>query len=604
MPEFYLPYQFIPVTGQINGNSDQRYRYDYDDASTGTTIQSPGENSTPRRSARAVARHDVLIADRCHGRLIWELTPRTPLIVGNVHEKKNGRPTSVQPYTWKKASAVPGNTLRGAIGSVIELISQSSLRVLDQQFTKSFAKIHPDLVPWNATRREQTALTPAELLLGVVEDNGDEKSSDHGSALASRVRFSDALLSNPEQSVTGKEIVLAAMGAPNPIGKHFPPGCTPDEQKHEEFARKTASLYFAYETESEGWFLTNQEAVDDLNNEGSIRPNGRKVRLVRDRADPDYYAIENPRNPDQHMSVSPINASSDIDPIRFYFHIDFENLTHAEYELLTTAICPDNNFCYQIGLGKNLGLGQVSIKVKTGLFRDPQSRYSLEGLSDPLSYSYKDTRYNADPNSNEFSDIQNWDRYKNEFQAIKNAELGEWTPSLEDGSSRLIDDESLGLLNQIGAQPLLSDTVRWRRGDRGEESSALIPMQLGVPTPGFPQQQARATYLNVRSSLEKKSQGSLFRDDVGEAVFAWLANALQEDPATLTLTEEEAGEKLLTKAVSNHWSRDLYLENERPDIKRALKDIAMKKIRESEETGSALQSSGMRAKKKYEAWPD
>lgn len=69
MTEFYNPYQFIPVTGKVNGND------------------TPLQNFQDIKQGKTSIRHDLWDAKRKSGRIVCSLTLETPTVVGNQHVK-------------------------------------------------------------------------------------------------------------------------------------------------------------------------------------------------------------------------------------------------------------------------------------------------------------------------------------------------------------------------------------------------------------------------------------------------------------------------------------------------------------------------------------
>ncbi|WP_018416298.1 TIGR03986 family CRISPR-associated RAMP protein [Teredinibacter turnerae] len=113
MTEYHLPYHFIPTTGKINGQSSSRYDWNEISVESDTTV-----------------RHDLWQKHAHHGRLVCKLTLQSPTVVGGLQTGPEDA-TVVKPYTLNGTPAVPGSSLRGMIGSVMETLSQSAMRVLD-----------------------------------------------------------------------------------------------------------------------------------------------------------------------------------------------------------------------------------------------------------------------------------------------------------------------------------------------------------------------------------------------------------------------------------------------------------------------------------------
>ena len=122
MTKFYNPYQFVPVTGEVNGKPVKTINYtDIHTGSQQGQWQLPG------------SRHDLWQAGRFSGRIICQLSNHTPLVIGARQHKASGNaPATVLPYISPVHSqpAIPANSLKGVISSVAETLSQSTLRVL------------------------------------------------------------------------------------------------------------------------------------------------------------------------------------------------------------------------------------------------------------------------------------------------------------------------------------------------------------------------------------------------------------------------------------------------------------------------------------------
>ncbi|MGH8490900.1 MAG: TIGR03986 family type III CRISPR-associated RAMP protein [Gammaproteobacteria bacterium] len=116
MPEFHHPYNFIPVTGKINGRSTSKTDY-------GAVKQ--GETA---------ARHDLWQTETFSGRIICRLHLDTPTVVGAEQIEEDGfKSKRVSPYRRNGQPAIPANSLRGMIGAIAETLSQSSLRVIEDR---------------------------------------------------------------------------------------------------------------------------------------------------------------------------------------------------------------------------------------------------------------------------------------------------------------------------------------------------------------------------------------------------------------------------------------------------------------------------------------
>ncbi|MFZ1342872.1 TIGR03986 family type III CRISPR-associated RAMP protein [Thiothrix eikelboomii] len=123
MTEFYHPYQFVPVTGKINGKPSARLPYA--DIAAG--------------KPDVVARHDLWQQGTLSGRLICSVTLKTPTFIGQKRTKdaSDHHPAEVEGYKrrvdGKEVYILPGSSLRGMVGAVAEVLSQSAMRVLEDR---------------------------------------------------------------------------------------------------------------------------------------------------------------------------------------------------------------------------------------------------------------------------------------------------------------------------------------------------------------------------------------------------------------------------------------------------------------------------------------
>ena len=114
---FHAPYNFIPATGKVNGRESEKIPY-----------------RKIKDGEADYVRHDLWHKDAKHGRIICRVHLHTPTVAGGLHDARvEGHPQDVQPYCRDGKPAIPGNSLRGMIGSVAEMLSQSALRVLEDK---------------------------------------------------------------------------------------------------------------------------------------------------------------------------------------------------------------------------------------------------------------------------------------------------------------------------------------------------------------------------------------------------------------------------------------------------------------------------------------
>ena len=97
MSDFYNPYHFIPVTGNINGKA------------------TPTSNFEKIKRGEDIIRHDLWQADRYSGRLVCKIDLISPTVAGSEHTSET--PVFVKPYKIGEQLAIPANSLRGMVGT-------------------------------------------------------------------------------------------------------------------------------------------------------------------------------------------------------------------------------------------------------------------------------------------------------------------------------------------------------------------------------------------------------------------------------------------------------------------------------------------------------
>lgn len=416
---FYLPYQFVSVTGQCNGKPVQRaVRHHVADGEC-----APGQIG-------AGARHDIWLRGHHSGRVVCRITTETPTFIGAMRNAPPF-PARVSPALDAEGRRMlPGNSLRGMVGSLIEALSQSALRVLDNKpLTRSaypgngteevpgsvyaaFTRLGLLTRPYHSGRVQ---LTPAELLLGVVSADGDHDSKESNPlpALASRLRFADGRLITPG-SVEESEVPLQILSNPK---------------------AKSPAFYFS------GGKARRKSLDLSLHD-----PNGRKFYLHHPKEQLTqrcYVTNYHERKlDDQKVIVAPIRRD-----VQFEFHIDYDNLSKPELHLLLSALRPAPEFRHRLGMGKPLGLGSVRLDV-LGVFEvDRAKRYRSDALGAP--------RYAAiyvDP-SMEIIDTRRYQQEHAERAAAKTTiafsqgKTSTWQPDVT-----LVDAGALAQLLVIGAR--------------------------------------------------------------------------------------------------------------------------------------------------------
>lgn len=258
------------------------------------------------------------------------------------------------PNDESKPLVLPGDIVYydGTSQAVSEL-SYSAIwrKVVSGDIYQSFeAHAGINATPWHSGR---THLTPAEAIFGVVEDQPDKNSGARN--LASRVRFGDATSETP--LVPEPAVVLKALSSPKP---------------------PSPAMYFSAKG---GKYIAKEDL--DLR---SHSPNGRKYYIPHADGAQDWIHDKTQDTDRDHMRLrcQPIPSGS-----HFSVDIHFENLSQAELGLLRTALQPageGKDFIHRLGLGKPLGLGQVTIESAEVSKLDRQARYSLKRFTQDSPY--------------------------------------------------------------------------------------------------------------------------------------------------------------------------------------------------------------------------
>lgn len=508
--KFYNPYQFIPVTGTVNGGKP---RAAIDPILRGQSTTHPW------------ARHDLWHSDGLSGRILCSLYLATPTAVGAEQVKEDGNIAKlVRPYRWHGQPAIPGNSLKGLVGSVAEALSQSTLRVLESwQWPRAkktheyrvtdpdgdprgkkvrlqtslhdiFARIDRDLVPWirgeERMGRNRTQLTPAELLFGVVEevpsgaerdqDPGDDQLADReGRNFAGRVRFHDARSEREIKLYDGPPHTLRILNSPK---------------------LPCPAMYF-HRRGQRGRSYMDKDAFHNHPGDNDILPNGRKFYLHH-RQEPAHLRQQkwrtrirdNPNIEKMQLRTQPMKEDQTL-----FFHVDFENLSRAELTLLEHALAPSPAYQHRLGLGKPLGLGSVVIGIEGVFLIDRCQRYARD------AFAATDQRYHhcwrPTQSPAESKRDQAWGSlYPTEWAIFNGNSLGPKPTEFQDES--LVDRDTLGILTTLGDPGLMIQgievhtplapgqtdperkTYEWFRqndDDGGQPLPAIIPGQKLEP---------------------------------------------------------------------------------------------------------------------------
>jgi hypothetical protein len=572
---FYNPYQFVPVTGEINGDKAHRDRLDY--AAIGTAQIGPGHT----------VRHDLWHADGLSGRIVCSLHLNTPTLVGAGQTPGHDGAALVEQYRWRDEPAIPASSLKGMTASVAEALSQSALRILGNgtislrvpdagsrvgttrvslHLTEHdyFKHIDTELVPWS---KDREVLTPAELLFGAVEVNEQGANPDHGRNLAGRLRFHDALPAQTPVKRLPEPVMLRILASPK-----LP--CPP--------------MYFHLCGQRGGW-ISKSDLFDKQGNQ-DLRPNGRKFYLHHPQAQIDsaFWETRNPKErADNKLRCQPLAAGQ-----TFHFHVDFDNLTRAELTLLEHALTPGPGFRHRLGLGKPLGLGSVTVAIAGVFLIDRRRRYGLTALESPACRYAECWRPEQTPRL----DAPGADpatradgRYAAEWQAVPNGEPPSKTADPQD--TALIDRDTLKILLTLGdTRCLLADTqvhtpltlaqcqapasedetFRWFNDNDKRGRQALRPVTSGAPLPPLFARPAEAHEHTFAPAVSTVGSAPPPIPKSDPAVAAWLAAAIPDQnqyPTKATAEQviliEDKGlrDRVFAYLCRSCGTRGIYLDN-------------------------------------------
>jgi len=302
MPDYPNPYSFVPLENtQVN-----RRRWD------------PDHDGVERWHQ-----------DRYSGRFYCVAHPETPLFIhdegAQVGDDRRFRRIGGRP-------GIPASTLKGAIRSIYEIVSDSCLSTLSENYkiTKERAWV-PHTVAFPESYRPCTKLDsgcPACLAFGMVErkkDNNNENkasgSGAEGTPLAGRISLSHATPVRPKYE---KLSLPKAGGGPHPWHKAF---------------------YF-----EEG---------------GDASALGRKL----------YY-----HHRDYRQTIALYGTGGrpglmllEVHSGDFTFEVDFINLTEDELAFLTYSLVLEESLRHKLGYGKPYGLGSIKFKAeRVELWQTPQ----------------------------------------------------------------------------------------------------------------------------------------------------------------------------------------------------------------------------------------
>lgn len=255
---------------------------------------------------------DVPFSDGLYGKIKISIVAETPIFICDGHTPQKEKNNEIQEFchTDDGIYYIPGTSIKGAIRSVMEILSFGKMtQVQNRSFKKKANRVY-DGIPQNLRSKSQYDL--CECIFGYT---GKDDS------LKGRVQITSAFLLGQPKYYGSENGIKIALSKPHP------------------------SYYPIYLGNGQTW------------SSEQLRIAGRKRYPVRDKCD----IFSNEGSEDMERFIKPIDIGS-----RFVGHIHFHNLKPVELGALFAAIdfCHHEECSHSLGLAKPLGYGRVKIKVE------------------------------------------------------------------------------------------------------------------------------------------------------------------------------------------------------------------------------------------------
>jgi hypothetical protein len=172
----------------------------------------------------------------------------------------------------------------------------------------------------------------------------------------------------------------------------------------------------------------------------------------------------------QHQSVQKFVRPGCV----FYFHLDFDNLSDLELQLLAYVLAPDLDFRHQLGHGKPLGLGQIHLEPVGLLEVNRLQRY---GKDDLAANRYHQAWVAGSPATEWPQDLRSHVPANADDLAAKLSELRQ---SFETWAKKNGLTDVLRALELLGNPQAVQHPVHYPQSDIGENR-----LPIGPETPAF-----------------------------------------------------------------------------------------------------------------------
>lgn len=293
-----------------NHRSDYKNPYDF------VPLEGDAPTPPPAESRESTAQ-DRWYAERNTGLITATLVPETPLFIHGA-DQQNKNPRAFIRDTHGRI-VIPATSLKGALRSVAETVSDGCLGVLSDEHQVAYRerRLLRDRElpkPYRPCSESESACTTC-LLFGMTEESEDDNADEKPTPLAGRVYVSDARPTGELRNVNVD--IPAPRGGPSP---------------------KHTSFYFH---DNPGRILGRKFYYHHLNYRDSI----------------DLYFDVNPRHRPDPVTLEAVTGA-------FTFTVRFHNLTDDELDLLVYTLALEDNLRHHLGFAKPYGLGSARIEIQ------------------------------------------------------------------------------------------------------------------------------------------------------------------------------------------------------------------------------------------------
>ncbi len=348
-----------------------------------------------------------------------------------------------------------------------------------------FADVSPELLPMGNGRQ---SLSLAEQLLGAVEEQDGDSNGKPALALAGRLRISSGrLIASPKDGPWQPAVELFSSSQCEAMERNALPDIPLQNLASPKLP--APSLYFRPKEGQEGPKYVSKSALAP----GSHIPLGRKFYLRRDptKYDASESAFVHPdclSSPEERASISRQHQSVQrfVRPsTQFRFTLDYHNLSDLELQCLVYSLRPHEDFRYQLGHGKPLGLGQIEIGIERIRRVDRIRRYATDSLLDERWHVSSSKANDSETGSTEHENAVT--KLRRDFQVWAHSEavgLGGVLQALELIGKPIADGTPIHYPQvegvKRGTAPFQSEHYKWFvKND--ETGHARIPGQYLIP---------------------------------------------------------------------------------------------------------------------------